>query len=445
MCEPVAVQRWRGCISGKESTLDFTRSSSESRVSNFSDPVVFRPTNRQHNGPQSCATVGSSGRGDNTATAAASAPAYPQVRPVTSPLIPVVVVTHEGQSERLNRCLTALHDAGGAGPVIVIDNSERDSAGDVDLEDLLGAVVIRTTNRGYGAAANEGFSEVCERCPGATAIALLNDDVTVTAGWLERLSDALAEGWSVAQPKLLMAASLAADVALVNSVGVALDRHGAGVDIGSGEPDSSVFDGIADIEIFTGGAVLFSRVFLDMTGGFDERFFLYYEDVDLALRGRELGQRYACVPDSIVWHEGGASTSLLGEMTRGLQDRNRLWCAIRFGRPPTIARAVWLSIRRLRRAPQRRALERFGQRISGRATTSVGTDARPPTLGSQCDCPGDGTRRPHRGRQPARLPPFRKRPGNSGPTTPSFARRSRRAGLDLRRRHVQQPAGRGRR
>ena len=302
---------------------------------------------------------------DNTATAAASAPAYPQVRPVTSPLIPVVVVTHEGPSERLNRCLTALNDAGGAGPVIVIDNSERDSAGDVDLEDLLGAVVIRTTNRGYGAAANEGFSEVCERCPGATAIALLNDDVTVTAGWLERLSDALAEGWSVAQPKLLMAASLAADVALVNSVGVALDRHGAGVDIGSGEPDSSVFDGIADIEIFTGGAVLFSRVFLDMTGGFDERFFLYYEDVDLALRGRELGQRYACVPDSIVWHEGGASTSLLGEMTRGLQERNRLWCAIRFGRPPTIARAVWLSIRRLRRAPHGSHWSALGSGLAG--------------------------------------------------------------------------------
>jgi GT2 family glycosyltransferase len=270
---------------------------------------------------------------------------------MTPRLIPVVVVTHEGPSERLSRCLEALRDAGGVGPVIVIDNSERESKSEADLEDLYGAVLIRSANRGYGAAANDGFSEVRRLSPSATAIALLNDDVTVVPGWIERLSDALAEGWNVAQPKLLMASSLAADVALVNSVGVTLDRHGAGVDIGYGEPDSSVFDGIADIEIFTGGTVLFSRAFLDLTGGFDERFFLYYEDVDLALRGRELGQRYACVPDSVVWHEGGASTSVLGEMTRRLQDRNRIWCAIRFGRLPAIVRAVWLSLRRLRRAP----------------------------------------------------------------------------------------------
>ncbi|MDG2039576.1 MAG: glycosyltransferase [Ilumatobacter sp.] len=267
------------------------------------------------------------------------------------PLIPAVVVTHEGPSGRLSRCLTALHDAGGIGPVIVIDNSEQQSNSEAHLEDLNDTVVIQTTNRGYGAAANEGFNEVRQRCPSATAIALLNDDVTVTAGWIEGLSDALTQGWNVAQPKLLMTSSMAADVALVNSAGVTLDRHGAGVDIGYGEPDSSVFDGIADIEIFTGGAALFSLAFLDLTGGFDERFFLYYEDVDLALRGRELGQRYTCVPDSIVWHEGGASTSALGVTTRYMQDRNRLWCAIRFGRSSTIARAIWLSLRRLRCAP----------------------------------------------------------------------------------------------
>ena len=288
----------------------------------------------------------------NAATPTTSTPGYLGASQVTPPLIPVVVVTNEGPSRRLNRCLTALLDAGGAGPVIVIDNSEGENRSQAELEEVFGAVAIRTKNRGYGAAANEGFNEVRRRCPGATVIALLNDDVVVTPGWLEPLSEALNEGWDVAQPKLLLASSMETTPAVVNSVGVKLDRYGAGFDIGYGQPDGPPFEGTTDIDIFTGGAVLFSSSFLNVTGGFDERYFLYYEDVDLALRGTELGQRYAIAPTAVVWHEGGASTQSMGDFTRRLQERNRVWCAVRFAQPPTVARALWLSCRRLRRAPR---------------------------------------------------------------------------------------------
>ena len=271
--------------------------------------------------------------------------------PLNSPsslMVPVVVVTHGGPSERVQRCTASLVEAGGAGPVIVVDNSATalsdDGYGPADV------TVIRTTNEGYGAAANVGFDAAWRLAPDATAVALLNDDIEVDNEWLVPLSAAINSGASAAQPKLLQAPRSVNPI--INSVGVELDACGAGSDIGYGQPDGDSFAQGSDITVFTGGAVLFSRAFLESTRGFDERYFLYYEDVDLALRGAELGHWYRCEPSSTVWHEGGASTSALGDETRRLQERNRLWCALRFGSIAVVGRATWLSVRRLRHPPR---------------------------------------------------------------------------------------------
>ena len=262
--------------------------------------------------------------------------------------VPVVIVTHAGPTERVQRCMASLAEAGGARPIIVVDNSGSKLSDDgYEHADV---TVIRTSNQGYGAAANIGFDTAWRLVPGATAVALLNDDIEVDHGWLVPLAAAISSGAAVVQPKLLQAPRSASPI--INSVGVELDRCGAGIDIGSGHSDGNAFSQGRDIKIFTGGAVLFSRAFLESTGGFDERYFLYYEDVDLALRGGELGHWYRCEPSSTVWHEGGASTSALGDETRRLQERNRLWCALRFAPIGVIGRATWLSVRRLRHSPR---------------------------------------------------------------------------------------------
>jgi GT2 family glycosyltransferase len=106
------------------------------------------------------------------------------------------------------------------------------------------------------------------------------------------------------------------------------------------------------IDIFTGGAVAFRPEFLGATAGFDERYFLYYEDVDLARRGAALGWTYRCVPESVVEHRKGASTASLGDQLVYLRERNRLWSAFRNEQASTVVGALWLSIRRLRHPPR---------------------------------------------------------------------------------------------
>ena len=257
-------------------------------------------------------------------------------------MIAAVVVTFSAPAEMLDRCVASVMSSSGIDLVIVVDTGGRAKPSDPHVQ------LIRVPNRGYGAAANVGFDAA--RAAGADMIALLNDDVVVMPDWVSPLAAQLAgdlgqERIGAAQPMLL-----SSDLVQINSLGVRIGADGSGTDIGFGEsPATQRF--VADLELFTGGAVLFSSEFLQSTAGFDERYFLYYEDVDLARRGRELGWQYRIATASVVQHIGGVSTGTLPDQTRFLQERNRLWAAFRFADSATIGRAVWLSIRRLRHRP----------------------------------------------------------------------------------------------
>lgn len=267
-------------------------------------------------------------------------------------MIVAVIVTHAAPADVVVACVRSVVMAGGVAAIVVVHNGS-----DQGREALAGALlvagiadpvsIVHTANHGYGAAANVGAARAIEL--GATAVALLNDDVTVRPGWLAPLATALGEaGVGAAQPKLVVAGS---DPPVVNSLGVAIDPYGAGFDIGDGAADVAG-SGAEPIDAFTAGAVLLSVPFLQATGGFDERWFLYYEDLDLSARGRALGWRYVVLHDSVVDHARGLSTGADGGRTRYLQERNRIRHAFRHLGAATILRALWLSVRRLRHEPR---------------------------------------------------------------------------------------------
>jgi N-acetylglucosaminyl-diphospho-decaprenol L-rhamnosyltransferase len=268
--------------------------------------------------------------------------------------ISIVVVTHRGVGELVRSCLASItaaaeHDDSPRIATIVVDNSACPVAVAADYGSGVDDV-IRVKNRGFGAAANAGIR--LARQLSDAPVVVLNDDIEVTNGWLAPLLAALGRDKRVGavQPALLRHGT-----ELINSLGVNLDRFAAGSDRGLDLAVSTLdtaIDAAQTIEVFTGGAVLFRPEFLEATGGFDERYFLYYEDVDLALRGAELGWTYRCATSSVVYHHGGATTADLGDDLVRYQERNRLLAATRFASPRTVVRAFGLSIRRLRHAPR---------------------------------------------------------------------------------------------
>src|SRR5207248_1279001 len=95
---------------------------------------------------------------------------------------------------------------------------------------------------------------------------------------------------------------------------------------GYGQVDQGQWDHIADVDRVTGCALMISRLCLEATGGFDDAFFAFHEDVDLCLRARASGFRVVMSPLSRVWHEGGGSlggavsaTHIYYDVRNGLQ------------------------------------------------------------------------------------------------------------------------------
>lgn len=127
---------------------------------------------------------------------------------------------------------------------------------------------------------------------------------------------------------------------IVYNAGSELSSDDFGVDRGYLQPDDGRFDLVAEVFAWCGGAVLLRREYLDDVGLFDERLFLYYEDMDLSWRGRERGWSYQYVPESVVSHVHAATSIATSPRTRILIESNRLLVLARHANPARAARAV---------------------------------------------------------------------------------------------------------
>jgi GT2 family glycosyltransferase len=284
--------------------------------------------------------------------------------------VEVVVLTFDAAPGMLEDAVRSVLDdaAGGSGggPSVelhVIDNGAhaterlaRATWRERPLDEVV-RLTVSDENRGYAGGMNLGIDAAAD----ADVVVLLNDDVTVTEGWLEPLlAEFDAPDVGAVQPLLVSPGG-----AEINSAGVVIDRFGAGSDRLRSERVSAAGSEAIDIDVFTGGAVALSRAFIDGVGGFDERFFLYYEDVDLARRGTRLGWRYRMVPASQVEHRGSATTADLGDRVIFLRERNRLWSVAMHGSASEVGGALWLSIRRLRHQPRRVHARALAEGVAG--------------------------------------------------------------------------------
>jgi GT2 family glycosyltransferase len=84
--------------------------------------------------------------------------------------------------------------------------------------------------------------------------------------------------------------------------------------------------------------VLFRFDYLQSVGTFDERLHLFYEDVELALRGRRAGWRYLLVPESVVDHDHSATAVSGSDLAEFYKERNR-FLVMASSAPPTTVTA----------------------------------------------------------------------------------------------------------
>jgi GT2 family glycosyltransferase len=236
--------------------------------------------------------------------------------------------------ERLAKTLEALATEDPKPRVVIADNSAEGLAGDLIRERFPWAEALEFgDNLGFGRALNRAVRE----CP-AELIVFLNDDVTVEPGFISGLLEPLDDDVAMVAAVLLRER----EPERIDSAGVIADRTLLGFDYLNAEPVAAL-DGAADPLGPTGGAALYRHDAFAAVGGFDERIFLYYEDLDLALRIRERGGRCRLAPNARGLHAYsetlGANSARKYEMTGW--SRGYMLRAYGFGkRPLLLARAV---------------------------------------------------------------------------------------------------------
>jgi len=180
--------------------------------------------------------------------------------------------------------------------VVVVDNASADASADEVEANFPDVTVIRNArNDGFGAANNRCF----ERAAGKY-VAALNPDAKPEPGWLRALVRALESNpdAALATSKVL----LAADPSRVNACGASVHVTGIGSCRGLGD-DQHAYVSEERVAAVSGAAFVARRDVLEEVGGFDERFFMYMEDIELSMRVRLAGYEIVLAPRSRVLHD----------------------------------------------------------------------------------------------------------------------------------------------
>ncbi|HEV3146113.1 MAG TPA: glycosyltransferase family 2 protein [Gemmataceae bacterium] len=220
------------------------------------------------------------------------------------PLISVVVVNYNGRTH-LADCLASLEQQ--CFPrddyeVIVVDNASVDgSVTWIAAQHPWVKTIALSQNIGFARGNNLAVQQARGKF-----IAFLNNDAVARPNWLREAITALE-----ASPQIGGVASkicFRQNPKILNSTGLVLYRDGRGGDRGFRQEDRGQFENADEVFGPCGAAMVVRRELLDDLGGFDERLFLYYEDLDLAWRARLRGWKFHYCPKAVVQHVHCASS-----------------------------------------------------------------------------------------------------------------------------------------
>jgi N-acetylglucosaminyl-diphospho-decaprenol L-rhamnosyltransferase len=201
--------------------------------------------------------------------------------------------------------------------VVVVDNGSTDGAPEAVAESRRSVTLVRSPgNVGYGRAVNLGAQQAG---PDEQWLLVCNPDTLATPDTLARLLEAArrapragALGPRVLDPDGSVYPSARALPSIRTGIGHAL-LSGAW----PSNPwtrryqqrDVSASETAAEVGWLSGAFLLLRREAFEEIGGFDDDFFMYFEDVDLGRRLAEAGWSNLFVPDAVVTHVGGESTA----------------------------------------------------------------------------------------------------------------------------------------
>ena len=235
----------------------------------------------------------------------------------------VSVVTPNYNGERfLKTFLDSLNnDSEYIGEVIIIDNGSSDASLDYLKNNSFNFPLVLIENRenlGFAPAVNQGILKAKNEL-----IFSINNDTEVKKGSIKALMDLISSSDDIFSVQAKMLQYNNKD--LIDDVGDEYNLLAWTKKTGENHHFSEYVN-VKDIFSSCAGAAMYKKSLLNEIGLFDDNFFAYMEDVDLAIRSRIHGYRNLLCPDAIVYHIGSATSgSRYNEFKVKLAARNNVW------------------------------------------------------------------------------------------------------------------------
>ncbi|MFC2159565.1 glycosyltransferase [Actinomycetota bacterium] len=253
------------------------------------------------------------------------------------PLITISIVNLNGQ-KYLKDCLESINNLNYPQEkieIVVVDNGSSDNSVEF-LKANYSVVKIIKNKKNIGfARANNQAAEIAR----GEYIAFLNNDTKVDKNWLIELlrpiymnDEIVASGSKV----------LSMDGKSLDFVGGMINFEGKGFQIDYGvsieDDEHHIYKYMPFVN---GGAMMVQKAVFIGSGGFDEDFFAYYEDVDFGWRLWVLGYMVIFAPNSVVYHHHHGTSKIFSEdKLRFLKERNSLYSVFKNYDEKNLARAL---------------------------------------------------------------------------------------------------------
>ena len=226
-----------------------------------------------------------------------------------------VIIVNRNGGDRLAQCLASVEKerAGKDWEVLVVDNASTDGSPDMVARRFPDVKLVRNgENLGFAKANNQGF-----RMSRGRLVLFLNPDTTAYPGSLGLLLEELSRdpGIGAVGPVLVFDEN-AFQVSFGGKVTFLRELARKSVLNAWRKRRLSRLRHKRPVVWVSGACLMAGRRILEQVDGFDEKFFLYFEDIDLCYRIREKGLQVVLLLQARIFHAGGASTAGVPHFSR---------------------------------------------------------------------------------------------------------------------------------
>ncbi|MDD4785454.1 MAG: glycosyltransferase family 2 protein [Candidatus Shapirobacteria bacterium] len=221
--------------------------------------------------------------------------------------------------------------------IILIDNASKDNSIEIFEQNIPKSfnyrILLNSKNKGFAGAVNQGIKIAKHQY-----VVLLNNDLTMSEDWFQLISQSIKDNKN---PKVatFFGTVLTKDGTKYESQGLDFFYSGKCQNISNGFPFSKslltpcpvkgrVWEGF-----FVWGAsaalIVYKKEIIKKIGLFDEDFFAYEEDVDLALRLHNLNYQTLYIPKALSYHLGGGTSNKMGIFRNKMDTKNWIYIIIK--------------------------------------------------------------------------------------------------------------------